>query len=356
MAGGQVINSGQGSVTQSLTLALVGIAIAVSAGAIIADAGAGVAISGSASTSAAGTSAPSTFIGLRSRKVGGGAATNAISGVSSAVGAGIFAPAIARSLSGASIAASAGALITSRNRLLTGAQSTSSTGSMTAPSAGGLLYPAGMNDPIFTGMTERTGTLDLVAGTTYTKLSWLDDNTDTWTCLMANNTTCNTWRMRTREGPRYRGAINTAFNWLYLELYGIAGDHADGSQWEGGTNAVVYKNCHFRGLDGAHTLQWCADGARGSYVFEDCLFTNDGGSCQSALKLFADAGFGTVTLSMKNCYVQQTGWSVDQFQINNTSGTSAVDVILWDNVRNCSWNHTTGVLTPGSLIAQPSGT
>jgi hypothetical protein len=228
---------------------------------------------------------------------------------------------------------------------------------VSAPGSSGLAFPDGMNDARYTGMTEMPDeTFECVASTTYNKYSWQDYSGAYWNPLMETNVTANDWRMHTREGPRFRGYTNVLFNWMYLELYGEAGDHADGTQWEGGYNTVTFKNCHFRGLTGSHTLMWCADGATGAYVFEDCIFTTDSTECHSALKLYADAGFGTVTLSMKNCYVQETGWTVDQFEINRTGDTYPADVVLWDNVRNCTWNHTTKTFTSGSLITQPSGT
>ena len=233
----------------------------------------------------------------------------------------------------------------------------SASGNIASASGAGLAFPDGMNDARYTGMTELSSTLNCVAGTTYNKRSWLEHSTESWSALMASNVTCNDWRMRTREGPRYRGYTNTLFTWSYIEIYGIGADHSDGSQWEGGNNSATFQNCHFRGTAGGYTCFLVADGATGLLTFEDCLFSNDGGSTHSGIIIYADAGFGTVQLSMKNCYFQQTGWSAAPLQIEGVSGvTAAADVILWDNVRYCSWNHTTKVLTPGSLITQPSGT
>jgi hypothetical protein len=223
----------------------------------------------------------------------------------------------------------------------------------------GLAFPDGMTDARYTGMTELDSTLNLVAGTTYDKRSWLEHSTTSWSALMASNTTCNDWRMRTREGLRYRGFSNTAFNWLYLEIFGAGPeDHADGMQWENddnGTNGVTFKNCHFRGTSGGFTCVFVSDGSTGSLVFEDCLFSNDGTDTHSGIIIHADQGFGTVTLSLKNCYFQETGWSVGEMQLDAV-GTNPADVVLWDNVRYCSWNHTTKVLTPGALISQPANT
>lgn len=66
MAGGQQINSGQGTLVYNEGDVLVG----------------------SAATSAAGTTIPNRFLPLRSRKVGGGTASAALSGQASSVGSG----------------------------------------------------------------------------------------------------------------------------------------------------------------------------------------------------------------------------------------------------------------------------
>ena len=161
------------------------------------------------------------------------------------------------------------------------------------------LYPKSMNDPMFTNMTERTSgsLLSLTNGQTLSNQSWLNDTTPNWSVSMASNTTCNIWRMKTREGPRFTGQTNTAFNYLYLESFGIdPSDHADGYQWEGGNNSVTFKHCHFRTGNGGFTCGFAADGSTGTLYFEDCIWTCAPGG-GNGLVLYADAGWGTASSS-----------------------------------------------------------
>lgn len=224
-----------------------------------------------------------------------------------------------------------------------------------APEAATGLYPKSMSDPMFTGMTELNATLEAVAGNTYNNRSWLEHSTESWSVLMEDNVTFNTTRMRTREGFRYRGYANTAINYLMLEVYGIGEDHSDGVQWEGGDNHAVFNHCHFRVTSGGFTGLFAADGSTGTFSFEDCIWTCDGGG--NGFVFYADAGFGTIKVSMKNCFIQQSGWGSSDFIINRTTGgTNACEVLLWENVRYCTWDHATGTLTPGSLIPQPANT
>lgn len=237
--------------------------------------------------------------------------------------------------------------------------SNTATATINRSTSSSIIFPASLNDPMFTGMTERSSgsTLNAVAGTTYNNLSWLNDQTDSWTILCANNITFNKLRIRTREGPRFRGYTNVVFNNFYLEVFGLTGDHADGHQWEGGANSATWNGCHIRCTSGAFTGCFVADGSTGTLTFVDCLFSCAPGG-GTGLIIYADNGFGSVKLSMKNCYFQQTGWGTASgpFLINRADTTSPAQVILWDNVRYCNWDHTNGILTPGNLIPQPSGT
>lgn len=110
MAGGQQATSGQGSVTQSESLAIAGLAITGGAGTIVADNGGGIGVSGAAASASAGAAAGALLVGLRSRKVGGGEASRALSGTASALASGILVKAPSSLLSGASASHSQGAL------------------------------------------------------------------------------------------------------------------------------------------------------------------------------------------------------------------------------------------------------
>lgn len=217
-------------------------------------------------------------------------------------------------------------------------------------------FPVSMTDPRFIGMTELNETLNCVASTTYTKLSWIEHDTSAWSALMNNDITCNTWRMKTREGLRFRGNTEVNVNFLMLETYGVDPDHADGFQWEGGDNSVSFTNSHFRTTSGGFTSGFIADNSTGIISFENCLLSCQAGG-NNGFVFYADQGFGTVKVSMKDCFIQETGWAGDAIFINRNDGTTfPCEVILWDNVRYCDWDQSTGTLTPGSLVPQPSGT
>lgn len=221
------------------------------------------------------------------------------------------------------------------------------------------LYPKSFSDPMFTGMSEQPSSviLNLTNGQTLNKYSWTNDTTPDWSVKMANNNTLNTCRIQTREGPRFAGATNAVFNYLYLESFGTdPEDHADGFQWEGGNNSATFTHCHFRTENQGFTCGFAADGSTGSISFEDCIWTCAPGG-GNGLVMYADAGAGTIQVSMKNCYIQETGWGNQNIFINRNDGTTfPCGVTLWDNVRYCDWDHATGTLTPGALVPQPSGT
>lgn len=217
-------------------------------------------------------------------------------------------------------------------------------------------FPVSMSDPRFIGMTERNSTLNCSANTTYSNQSWLDHNTTSWSALMNNNVTCNNWRMRTREGQRFRGYSNVNTNFFMLEVYGVELDHSDGFQWEGGNNTASFINTHFRAYSGSFTTGFIADESTGFISFENCLISCAPGA-NNGMVFYSTFGFSKVQISMKNVWIQQTGWGGSPFYINQDgSGAIPCDVVLWDNVNYCSWDHDTGTLTPGSPMPQPPNT
>jgi hypothetical protein len=114
MAGGQQITSGQGTVT----------------------AGKGGTVSGEEATAAAGDTASARLHPLRSRKVGGGSATHAISGQAITSAFGLFTPVPERATTGQVAALFGGFLGRERNMPLTGQSSTVSSGLMTTSGGG----------------------------------------------------------------------------------------------------------------------------------------------------------------------------------------------------------------------------
>jgi hypothetical protein len=117
MAGGQVVTSGQGSVTQSESVALTGIALTGSLGFVGA---VSETLTGAESTSAAGSVAKNRLHLLRSKKSGGGSATFVLSGASITSGAGSALPGISQAPSSSVLAVGQGSLSRGLSKALTG--------------------------------------------------------------------------------------------------------------------------------------------------------------------------------------------------------------------------------------------
>jgi hypothetical protein len=137
MAGGQVITSGQGTLT--------------------ADSPESDAVTGSESTAAAGDVAKNRLHPLRSKKTGGGSATFAISGLASAVSAGLQLPVLSQALSGSVLTGSQGAFAKARTVAASGSVVGVSQSSVT-PST-----PAVGTLPTLTLHPTATGTLPYFA-------------------------------------------------------------------------------------------------------------------------------------------------------------------------------------------------
>lgn len=130
MSGGQALTSGQGSVTPSESVALVGSAVTLGqgfVGAFSKD------LTGSASTSAVGDVANGRLLSLRSRKVGGGAASKALIGSAATLSAGTALAVPLRPLSGIAATGAAGLFTVSRTRAVTGQATTFGAGFVGAP-------------------------------------------------------------------------------------------------------------------------------------------------------------------------------------------------------------------------------
>jgi len=130
MAGGQQIDSAQGTVTQSAEVALVGEEVAVQDGTIVANTPADVAMTGAAATLSAGTAASAMLVSLRSRKVGGGSASRALTGSAIAASQGALALTASKTPAGSSITAAQGSFGKTRTRALTGSSATATPGTM----------------------------------------------------------------------------------------------------------------------------------------------------------------------------------------------------------------------------------
>src|SRR6185369_7506988 len=152
--GGQAIVSGQGSVTPAQQL--VGTASTVGQGTVSTDANPPTEedIFGEASTFAQGTSPSAMLVGLRSRKVGGGSATQSISGQFITSSAGLFTPIATSPSTGQVASLLQGSMTKTRAAALSGAVTSTFQGAVTSSGAGG-------------GATQTWATRSTQPGVTY---------------------------------------------------------------------------------------------------------------------------------------------------------------------------------------------
>lgn len=155
MAGGQSITSGQGTATPSRTVPVAGSAVSSATGALSADLGPTIqALTGSASTSAQGTAAAGAIMSLRSRKVGGGAASRALVGSSIASESESLSATRLSALIGTNASLLPGAFGKNRSHTPTGIASTVSSGTLSG--AGDPSWPITVPTITFTQGTAST--------------------------------------------------------------------------------------------------------------------------------------------------------------------------------------------------------
>jgi hypothetical protein len=169
MAGGQAITSGQGSVTVSGSVPLAGAALSSESG-LVSPPPAEEALTGSEATAEAGSTAPTRLVSLKSRKVGGGAATHALTGLSASLARGDFSPAFSKTPLGIALTGSQGAFTKTRTRAVTGTSVSTSAGTMTA---GEPAEPAAANYVPLTNFslttTAASGTYPFTIGLSFKK-------------------------------------------------------------------------------------------------------------------------------------------------------------------------------------------
>lgn len=135
MAGGQSITSGQGTATPSGTVPVAGSAVSTAAGTLSADLGPTLeALTGSEFTPAAGTAVSGIILSLRSRKVGGGAASRALSGASMSAAQQSIPALLSSTPSGIAGTLSQGAFTKTRVAALLGGSVSATPGTVSAPS------------------------------------------------------------------------------------------------------------------------------------------------------------------------------------------------------------------------------
>ncbi len=135
MAGGQQIDSGQGSVTPSGSVPVTGSAVTSSHGTVARAQD----VTGSAVTGDVGTPGSARLVRLQSRKVGGGSAIQPLLGSASPISLGAMPVGLARPALGQAITAALGTFGKSRSKVLSGQAATAAAGTMVVSGGGASL-------------------------------------------------------------------------------------------------------------------------------------------------------------------------------------------------------------------------
>jgi hypothetical protein len=206
--------------------------------------------------------------------------------------------------------------------------------------------PMSFNDPIFTGMTEKTSALTLNNGQNLNKTSIKEQSGNpSITCNGTNRiTTC---RVQSRECVRITGG-NLTIEDSYLEAKGTSNDHADTLQAYAphAQGSVTLKNTHVRAFNTAATAGYfSADFWGGTISCENVIF--NGGPF--GLRVHSDTG-AHIDLSMKDVFfVGPFGY--EPFLLGEYGGS--ITITKWENVRHATI--VDGKLVPGAVINKPSG-
>lgn len=207
--------------------------------------------------------------------------------------------------------------------------------------------PLSFNDPIFTGMTERTIQLWLSRGQNLSRTSIREQVSEPASIGMSGDNTVDYCRVDSREGFRVSGSGTFTIRNCYIETQGLSGDHADGLQTysPGNRGTLTIRNTTIRSHNHDATAGiFVADNWTGTIDLQDVVFI--GGPF--GLRIHSDVG-GDNYVYMKNVYF------VGPFQYSpllfSDVGGHVNHIMLWDNVRNAAIVN--GVLVPGSLIVPP---
>ncbi|WP_143275431.1 hypothetical protein [Bradyrhizobium canariense] len=207
--------------------------------------------------------------------------------------------------------------------------------------------PLTFNDPMFTGMTERTSQVWLSKGQNLSRTSIKEQVSEPASIGMSGDNIVDYCRVESREGFRVGGSGTFTISNCYIKTEGIAGDHADGLQAysPGSRGTLTIRNTTFHGHNyDATSGIFIADNWTGTIDLQDVVFI--GGPF--GLRVHPDVG-GDNQVYLKNVYF------VGPFQFGalllSDAGGHVNHVKLWDNVRNATIVN--GVLVPGSLIASP---
>jgi len=206
--------------------------------------------------------------------------------------------------------------------------------------------PMSFNDPIFSGMTEKTSAMTLSNGQSLDKTS-IKESSGNPSIVCNGDNHIMTCRVQSRECVRITDGELTIEN-CYLEAKGTGDDHADTLQAYSphAVGAVTLRNTHVRAFNQAATAGYfSADYWGGSISCENVIF--NGGPYGFRVHSDTDAH---IDLSMKDVFfVGPFGY--DAFLLGEYGGT--ITIHKWENVRNATI--VDGKLVPGTVINQPSG-
>jgi hypothetical protein len=208
--------------------------------------------------------------------------------------------------------------------------------------------PITFNDPMFSGMTERTSKLTLNSGQNLTKTSIKEQSGDPSILCHGNNkiTTC---RVQSRECIRITDNALTV-DGCYLEAKGSGSDHADTLQaYSPGARgaSVTLKNTHVRAFNQSATAGYfTADNWGGTIIHNNVIY--QGGPY--GLRVISDPGCH-IDVDLENVFFVGP-FQYGKFAFQEYNG-GTLTIRKWVNVRDATIQN--GKLVPGNPINKPTG-
>ena len=213
------------------------------------------------------------------------------------------------------------------------------------PSTGTI--PLTFNDPMFTGMTERTSTITLSKGQNQNNLSIQEMSGNP--SIMANgNNVVKLSRVKSRESYRVGGNGTFDIRQCYLEANGTGSDHADTIQAysPGSRGTILVRDSMIKlGMTAANCGLFVADNWTGTIDLQNVVFTGGG----YGLRCHPDTGGDNIIRLKDVFFVPPFGYGPMLF--SDVGGHRNI-FELWDNVRNATIQN--GQLVLGSVIPKPN--
>ena len=205
--------------------------------------------------------------------------------------------------------------------------------------------PLSFDDPMFTGMTEKSSCVHLSSGQNLSNHSIQETSGEPSVVCIGNNALSNI-RVKSRECIRITDSALTVEN-AYLEAQGTGDDHADTLQayCPGAQGSVTLRNTHVRAHNEAATAGYfTADNWSGTITCENVIF--QGGPFGIRANSDTDCH---IDVYMKNVFfVGPFGY--EPFLFGEYGGTLTIQ--RWENVRHATIEN--GKLVPGTAINKPS--